>query len=77
MSPMLALLLGVSLAAASQADTLAPVERRLTEAVDENLVSSLELLERVVNINSGTLNLEGVRRVADIFGAEPAGRFMA
>ena len=43
---------------------------RLSASVDRHLDESLKLLERVVNINSGTMNLAGVRKVGDVFSAE-------
>ena len=45
-------------------------EQRIVSQVDANAAEALTLLERVVNINSGTLNLAGVRRVGDVFRAE-------
>jgi hypothetical protein len=57
-------------AAAVIADSLTPTERRIASAVDERNAQALALLERVVNINSGTMNLAGVRRVGDAFRAE-------
>ena len=36
-------------------------------AVDKHAPASLELLERAVNVNSGTMNAEGVRQVRDLF----------
>ncbi len=52
------------------ADSLTHEERALLAAVDAANAEGLALLERVVNINSGTLNLAGVRAVGDIFRAE-------
>jgi glutamate carboxypeptidase len=46
------------------------VERTIVSAVDERNGDGLALLERVVNINSGTQNLAGVRGVGAIFRAE-------
>jgi glutamate carboxypeptidase len=45
-------------------------ERSIVAAVDAHNGDGLELLEKVVNINSGTQNFPGVRRVGDIFRAE-------
>lgn len=42
---------------------LSPAERRLTASVDRNVPSHLALLRRLVEQNSGTLNLAGVRAV--------------
>jgi glutamate carboxypeptidase len=50
--------------------SLTPVERAIAAAVDRRNAAGLELLERLVNINSGTMNFAGVRRVGDILRAE-------
>jgi glutamate carboxypeptidase len=52
-------------ALALSAGTLSDVESRITTAIDANLAESNTLLEKLVDINSGTLNPAGVRRVAD------------
>jgi glutamate carboxypeptidase len=52
---------------------LAPLqteERAIVRSVDAHNADALALLERVVNINSGTQNLAGVREVGKIFRAE-------
>jgi len=49
---------------------LSAQERAMADFVDANADQAIALLERVVNINSGTQNLEGVRRVGDVFRAE-------
>ena len=46
--------------------TLSPNERAVARAVDSHNAEALALLERIVNINSGTMNLAGVRSVADL-----------
>ncbi len=53
-----------------QAGTLSPDERALAAHVDTHNAESLALLERVVNINSGTQNFDGVREVGRVFAAE-------
>jgi glutamate carboxypeptidase len=45
-------------------------ERALVSFVNAHNGDALALLERVVNINSGTQNLDGVRQVGDIFRRE-------
>jgi glutamate carboxypeptidase len=52
------------------ASTLAAQERAIVEAVEARNGEALALLERVVNINSGTQNLAGVRAVGQVFRAE-------
>jgi len=49
---------------------LSQQERAVTAAVDRRNAESLALLERIVNINSGTLNFVGVRQVGDVLRAE-------
>jgi glutamate carboxypeptidase len=49
---------------------LAPEERRMAEAVDREADRNIALLERLVNRNSGTLNLEGVRAVGQMMREE-------
>ena len=44
--------------------------RAITAYVDAHNADGLALLERVVNINSGTQNFDGVREVGRIFRAE-------
>ena len=49
---------------------LTPDERALVTYVDAHNQDALALLERVVNINSGTQNFEGVKEVGRAFRAE-------
>src|ERR1043166_285406 len=49
--------------------SLAPAERALVSAGDTHNAEALALLERIVNINSGTMNFAGVRQVGDILRA--------
>jgi glutamate carboxypeptidase len=49
---------------------LSPVEQQIVAAVQERSADALVLLERSVNINSGTMNHEGVREVGRLFRAE-------
>src|SRR5262245_60868302 len=56
--------------AAQSPSALAPTERALVTAIDADQPAAIALLERVVNINSGTQNLEGVRQVGAVFRAE-------
>jgi glutamate carboxypeptidase len=58
------------LAQTSPAGALDAVEQRIVAEVDRHNDAALALLEQVVNINSGTMNFAGVRRVGDIFRAE-------
>lgn len=63
--------LGVALLAPTVAAAgLTPLERKLAASVDRRLPESLELLERAVNVNSGTMNFAGVREVGALFDRE-------
>jgi glutamate carboxypeptidase len=50
---------------AAQED-LSAVEQRVANRVDQGLDRSIALLEQIVNINSGSLNVGGVRQVYDV-----------
>jgi glutamate carboxypeptidase len=54
----------------SQAGSLSPDEQKLAAFVDAHNAEALALLERVVNINSGTQNFDGVREVGRVFTTE-------
>ena len=56
--------------AKAPASTLSATERKLVQRIDRGLPESLVLLERVVNVNSGTSNLAGVREVGRLFAGE-------
>src|SRR3954466_948638 len=62
------LLLAVAVAVAQRGDR-DPV-RSITAYVDAHNAEALALLERIVNINSGTRNFEGVREVGRVLRAE-------
>jgi glutamate carboxypeptidase len=63
-------LLACPLSAAPARTPLTVAERALVKSVDVHNAECLALLERVVNINSGTHNLSGIREVGRIFRAE-------
>lgn len=48
---------------------LSKVEKKITSYVEGNNASAVKLLEEVVNINSGSMNFEGVQKVGQIFKA--------
>lgn len=47
---------------------LSRVERKLVKTVERNNADAISFLEKTVNINSGTLNLQGVKEVGKVFG---------
>jgi glutamate carboxypeptidase len=50
--------------------SLSTTERAITASIDRHNGEALALLEKLVNINSGTNNFAGVRQVGDILRAE-------
>src|SRR6185369_17586370 len=60
----------VALVAAAALQPSSSIERSIVTAVDASNASALALLEKVVNINSGTHNFAGVRAVGDVFKKE-------
>ncbi|WP_425637301.1 M20/M25/M40 family metallo-hydrolase [Algoriphagus yeomjeoni] len=52
------------------AQQLAHDEEKLIAEVEKNYQATVALLEEVTNINSGSLNLEGVKAVSDVFERE-------
>jgi glutamate carboxypeptidase len=57
-------------AAGTARGQLSDTEKSISSYADESMDEAIEFLERVVNINSGTMNPEGVREVGEIFRAE-------
>jgi glutamate carboxypeptidase len=55
---------------AAQAQKLTATERKLIASVQQRMPQTEKLLEQVVNINSGTLNVAGVREVGNVFQKE-------
>jgi glutamate carboxypeptidase len=49
---------------------VSPAEAAVVRAIDERAGQAIALLERLVNINSGTMNFEGVREVGRILATE-------
>ncbi len=45
------------------------IEKKLSARVDANNQAALKLLEEVVNINSGSMNFDGVRKVGEVLKA--------
>ena len=67
MHPLLPSLLCVSIL---QAAELSPAERSIVATVDAEVSRTSQLLETMVNVNSGTKNFAGVRQISKIMQAE-------
>jgi len=73
LAPSLALLAACAISPsllAQPAAALSVDERAVVRYVDADNARALALLQRIVDINSGTMNFAGVRRVADVLRAE-------
>ncbi len=66
---LLVLLVGF-LSLALQSQKLKRAEKKIIASVERNNTAAVDFLEKVVNINSGTLNLEGVKKVGEVFQKE-------
>jgi len=60
----------LSISIAQNTSPLTPEEKAIVAYIDANEQASNDLLEKLVNINSGTHNLEGVHAVADIMQSQ-------
>lgn len=68
MKRLILILLTLAACLPAQGQNLSRTERKLVATVARNAPESIDFLEKVVNINSGTLNLQGVRQVGSVFG---------
>ena len=53
-----------------KAQNLSNTEKKIVAYINEHLPETKDLLVKTVNINSGTLNIEGVKKVGAIYSAE-------
>jgi glutamate carboxypeptidase len=63
------LFLSLAISAASVAQ-LSKEEKLIIQKIDQQLPQTFQFLEEIVNINSGTLNIEGVKQVGKKLGTE-------
>ncbi|MEJ7911986.1 MAG: M20/M25/M40 family metallo-hydrolase [Chitinophagaceae bacterium] len=49
---------------------LSDTEKKIIQSVTQNMSGTLQLLEESVNINSGTLNVAGVKKVGEMYAKE-------
>ncbi|HEX6536029.1 MAG TPA: M20/M25/M40 family metallo-hydrolase [Gemmatimonadaceae bacterium] len=67
--PALLLALATAPALSAQGTRLSRAERRMRDYIQKHRSEQVDMLARVVDINSGTLNVEGVHRVGAVFRA--------
>ena len=63
------ILLLASLSTQATSAVLSDTEQRMVDFIDATNPAALDLLVESVNINSGTMNLAGVREVGELFGS--------
>src|SRR4051812_12678639 len=54
----------------TNAQTVSADEKKILETIHKNLPQNLQLLEQMVDINSGTLNQKGVKAAGDVLRTE-------
>lgn len=60
------------IAAACGAQSLSKTELQVVKDIDAAMPATIDLLKESVNINSGTYNIDGVKRVGEMYGNELA-----
>ena len=50
--------------------SLAPIEKKLIQTIEQEMEQTLQLLRQSVDINSGTYNIAGVRAVGELYAKE-------
>ena len=60
-------LLFIILSHALFAQNLSKTDKRILSSIEQNNSEAISFLKKVVNINSGTMNLEGVKKVGMVF----------
>jgi glutamate carboxypeptidase len=63
-------LVTIALGQSAQNSKMAPIESAMVKAVDARTPAANELLVKIVNINSGTMNLAGVIAVKDVIAPQ-------
>ena len=64
------ILMGIFFVSFAFSDGLNKAEKKIKKYVDSHTEEAIDLVEKVVNINSGTLNIDGNKTVGKIFQAE-------
>lgn len=64
------LLIAFSCSQSLWAQTLSPLEQKIVDAVNNKMAYAEALLKESVDINSGSLNINGVKKVGEVFARE-------
>jgi glutamate carboxypeptidase len=60
----------ICISSTAHAQQLTTIEKKVVAYIDEHLPQALQVLKETTDINSGTLNVDGVRKVGALFGKE-------
>src|SRR5215212_3111641 len=64
------ILLFVFVSLKTVAQKLTSEEKKIISGINKQLPQTMQLLEEIVNINSGTLNIEGVKKTGQVLREE-------
>jgi glutamate carboxypeptidase len=56
----------------AHAQSLSKIEKQILKNIETDYAATIQLLKESVNINSGTFNIEGVKKVGELYGKELA-----
>ena len=54
----------------ANAQALSKTEQQVLKDIEANMTSTIQLLKESVDINSGTFNIEGIKKVGELYGKE-------
>jgi glutamate carboxypeptidase len=64
------LILCIAFTTTANAQELSAEEKKIVQSIQKHLAENLQLLQKIVDINSGTLNVKGVKATGDVLRAE-------
>lgn len=66
----ISLLISFAVGLLANSQTLSKTEQQILKDIESDMPATIQLLKKSVNINSGTFNIEGVKKVGDLYGEE-------
>ena len=70
MKKFLCLIVCLAVGYISNTQSLSKIEQQIVRSIEGDMPSTLRLLKESVDINSGTFNINGVKKVGDLYGKE-------
>lgn len=68
----LSILLFLLIVVTSHTQSLSKTEQQIIKNIDADMATTFQLLKESVNINSGTFNIEGIKKTGELYGKELA-----